>query len=162
MITTDTHVYFYSGKEIYSNWHRCQFIDPITGFALYSTEQAFMWYKADFFKDDNVRDQILNERDPKATKELGRLVRCYHDKAWECVRLGYMAHVNLMKFSQNTEFAAELLSTGDRILVEASPYDGIWGVKLAVDDPLILDKANWKGRNLLGEALMTVRGLLKS
>ena len=33
MITTDTHVYFYSGKEIYSNWHRCQFIDPITGFA---------------------------------------------------------------------------------------------------------------------------------
>ena len=119
-----------------------------------------MWYKADFFKDDNIRDQVLDEKDPKAAKELGRLVRGYHDKAWECVRLGYMAHVNLMKFSQNTEFADTLLGTGDRILVEASPYDKIWGVGLAVDSPLITDKANWKGRNLLGEALMTVRSLL--
>jgi hypothetical protein len=36
MITTDTHVYFYSSGTIYSNWHHTvrQFVDPLNNNAL--------------------------------------------------------------------------------------------------------------------------------
>ena len=54
-----------------------------------------------------------------------------------------------------------LLRTGDRIIVEASPYDRIWGVGLDVEDPRILDENQWQGQNLLGKALMDVRTELK-
>ena len=52
---------------------------------------------------------------------------------------------------------AGICSTKNTILVEASPYDKIWGVGLGVDDPLILDNKNWKGENLLGFILTNVR-----
>jgi ribA/ribD-fused uncharacterized protein len=53
-----------------------------------------------------------------------------------------------------------LLATAPTELVEASPYDRIWGVGLGERDPLILDKANWRGTNLLGVTLMKVRDTL--
>jgi len=64
------------------------------------------------------------------------------------------------KFRQNPPLAAALLATGDTILVEASPYDRIWGVGLKWNDPRILDRSLWLGTNLLGKALMKVRGVL--
>lgn len=164
MKTIPTHVYFYSGREVFSNWHStpAQFRDPITGLVFDNTEQAFMQRKGSFFGDDAIAAEAAAETDPRAVKGLGRKVAGYDDKSWECVRLGYMTYVNLLKYQQNAHFADELLATGDRILVEASPYDKVWGVGLGEEDPLILDSANWKGRNLLGEALMTVRRLIRS
>ncbi len=53
-----------------------------------------------------------------------------------------------------------LLGTGDALLVEASPFDKVWGVGLAPDDPRVHDPANWRGKNYLGEALMRVRQTL--
>lgn len=45
-------------------------------------------------------------------------------------------------------------------LVEASPYDGIWGIKMGVDDPEIRNPKAWKGENLLGEILTKLRDSL--
>ncbi len=164
MIDTPTHLYFYSGKEFYSNWHRYEFTDPITGVKFYNTEQAFMWYKADFFKDLLARDKIAAEPDAKKSKELGRQVRGYNERGWESVRLGYMTWVNYCKFTeisfQGMEIKKHLLHSGNKILVEASPYDKIWGVGLREDDPLILDEKTWNGQNLLGVALMKVRDMI--
>lgn len=164
MKTTDTHVYFYSGREVFSNWHSTisQFRDPLQNILFDNAEQAFMWYKATFFGNDGIAAEAAAETDPRAVKALGRKVQFYDDKSWECVRLGYMTYVNLLKYQQNAHFAAELLATGDRILVEASVPDRIWGVGLDESDPRILDSAQWRGRNLLGEALMTVRRLIRS
>lgn len=160
MITTLTHVFFYSGREIYSNWHTtpAQFVDPITGLTFDNTEQAFMWYKATFFSDVLIAAEAAATTDPRAVKELGRKVRGYNDKAWECVRLGYMTYVNYLKYSQNKDMGDVLKATGSRILVEASPYDGIWGIKRTVEEAAA--GATWQGRNLLGVALETVRALL--
>lgn len=162
MKTTDSHIYFYSGKQCFSNWHYSpnQFVDPITGIAFDSTEQAFMWYKADFFRDSDAKILCEKEKNPSNVKNIGRLIKGYNDKAWESVRFGFMIYVNLLKFSQNPLFKDELLSTGDKILVEASPYDKIWGVGLAEDDPRIIYKEQWLGRNLLGLSLMEVRKLI--
>jgi ribA/ribD-fused uncharacterized protein len=53
-----------------------------------------------------------------------------------------------------------LINTGNRIIVEASPVDRIWGVGLAADNPEIIDPNKWNGLNLLGYALMEVRDRL--
>jgi len=51
----------------------------------------------------------------------------------------------------------ELLETYPRVLVEASPYDAIWGIGLDVDDPLAYNRDTWKGLNLLGFIITEVR-----
>lgn len=68
-----------------------------------------------------------------------------------------MVQGNIAKFSQYPGLKTYLLGTGDRILVEASPVDKIWGVGLAKDDDKIHNPNNWQGLNLLGFALMQVR-----
>lgn len=68
---------------------------------------------------------------------------------------------NFHKFTQNKKLMDYLLSTGDRIIVEASPTDTIWGIGLSQDSKMIDNPHTWKGENLLGFALMEVRGLLK-
>ena len=45
----------------------------------------------------------------------------------------------------------------DRVLVEASPVDRIWGIGLAADDVRAQKPGQWRGLNLLGFALMEVR-----
>ena len=50
-----------------------------------------------------------------------------------------------------------MLATLGTILVEASPWDKIWGIGLAKDNPKALDKRNWRGKNLLGYILTDVR-----
>lgn len=159
MKTTATHVYFYGTREIYSNWNNAHFTE--NGITFHNSEQAFMWHKADFFKDTLIRDKIAQEVNPKEVKALGRLVAGYDDIKWNEVRYGYMVHVNILKFKQNPFYHLTLFNTADRILVEASPYDKIWGVGLGENDPLILDEKNWLGGNLLGKALMEVRTKLK-
>jgi ribA/ribD-fused uncharacterized protein len=162
MITTLSHVYFYGG--LYSNWYAVryddiyQFHDPLCDLGFHTTESHFMYQKAFFFRDLAIATKAAAERDPKAVKELGRQVRRYNDKAWQTVRYGFMVYSNYLKFSQNPEWAAELKGTESRILVEASPYDKIWGIGLSVNEAAA--GAEWQGQNLLGKALMEVRGML--
>lgn len=67
----------------------------------------------------------------------------------------------MAKFTQNVELREELISTGNAVLVEASPKDRVWGIALFADDPDAFDMNKWKGENLLGFALMAVRNELK-
>lgn len=161
MLTTDTHVFFYSGRQAFSNWHHSPDQLIMRGLSFDHSEGAFMAMKAWFFMDLDAVAACHAEKDPCAVKAIGRTIRGYDDAAWSLVRLGFMAYVNLLKYRQNPEMAAELLGTGDRTLVEASPVDQVWGVGLAEDDPLIQSPSNWRGTNLLGVALMQVREVLR-
>jgi ribA/ribD-fused uncharacterized protein len=64
---------------------------------------------------------------------------------------------NMAKFGQHAGLRQFLLGTGDRVLVEASPRDTIWGIGLAAGDERAAGPDRWRGLNLLGFALMEVR-----
>ena len=68
----------------------------------------------------------------------------------------------MAKFKQNDDIREQLLSTGDLHLVEASPYDQIWGIGMDEDDPDATNPEKWDGLNLLGEVLMMVREHLRN
>lgn len=159
MKVTDTHIYFWNGT--YSNWHPAVITDLETGKKFANTEQAFMWYKAMQFGDTETAQKVEETPNPREVKKLGRLVKNYDDAQWEKVRYDIMVKVNMWKFTQIRGFMDELLATGDKIIVEASPYDKIWGVGLLEDDPLILDEKNWQGQNLLGKVCMEIRETLR-
>ena len=72
-----------------------------------------------------------------------------------------MVSVNLAKFGQNPRLKATLLSTEDKILVEASEFDTVWGIGIHWKNDDCLNETKWKGMNLLGKALMCVREILK-
>lgn len=155
---TNTHVYFWEGT--FSNWDNCHFDDHSTGIHFHNTEQAFMWQKARFFGDIETQKVIESVHNPKEVKLLGRKILGYNEQVWQLVRGSLMAYVNYLKFTQNAYYNLILVNTGDKILVEASPYDKIWGVGLAQENDLILDEKNWLGQNLLGKALMEVRKVI--
>ena len=118
-----------------------------------------MLEKANLFDPSKV-DAIAQATQPDKAKALGRAVQNYDDAVWSSVRYDKMVDVLRAKFKE--PFMRDiLLRTGDRIIVEASPYDRIWGVGLDVEDTRILDEKNWRGQNLLGKALMDVRAELK-
>ena len=51
----------------------------------------------------------------------------------------------MAKFTQNPSMKAFLLSTGDSVLVEASPLDKIWGIGLKMEDSKAMNEHEWRG-----------------
>ena len=124
-------------------------------------EQYIMAGKAELFDDKETRGKILASRSPKQIKELGRRVKGFEQATWDKAKFSIVLNGNWCKFSQNMELKAFLLSTGDAILAEASPYDGIWGIRMQADAPDAVNPLKWRGQNLLGFALMEVRDELR-
>jgi len=158
MRVTDTHIFFW-GEE-FSNWYDC--VINYKGHVFDNTEQIFMWEKAMFFKDTETAGRILKVGNPSMAKKLGRQVKNFDSVLWLLPSYQFMVDANVEKFTQNEYLKKKLLETGTKMLVEASPYDTIWGIGLGEADDAILDEKNWKGLNLLGKALMDVRNIIKN
>jgi hypothetical protein len=69
---------------------------------------------------------------------------------------------SLAKFGQNQHLLKFPLSTGDAVLVEASPFDKIWGIGMAASDPRARDPMQWCGQSLISFVLIDVREDLRS
>jgi ribA/ribD-fused uncharacterized protein len=153
-------VYFWRLKCIFSQWHRASFKGPDG--ALYSnTEQWMMAGKARVFNDTGTLSKIMKTSDPKKIWALGRKVANFDGRTWDKHKRHVVLQGNLLKFSQNREFARAILATGDRVLVEASPWDKIWGIGMNAASACRVPESDWKGLNLLGNALMDVRSILR-
>lgn len=146
-------------QSCFSQWFSATFNDNGVHYA--TAEHFMMAEKARLF-DNSMRDKILAAKTPGEAKKLGREIRYFENTIWEKHRFDIVVQANLLKFSQNEALKDYLLATGDRILVEASPVDKIWGIGLAADHVHVQTPAKWKGLNLLGYALMEVRSQLIS
>lgn len=147
-------------KSCFSQWWPCVFKHE--GIEYNSTEQWMMAEKARVFSDTDILEQILKSNDPKVIKELGRQISLFDEDVWNLRKYDAVYEGNLLKFSQDESLKSFLLSTENKVLVEASPYDKVWGIGMKQDEEGIRNPTNWKGQNLLGFALMEVRTTLSN
>ena len=124
-------------------------------------EQYMMAEKADLFSDEKVREKIFESDDPAVIQALGRTVIYLKQDVWDEFKHSIVVNGNWRKFTQNKKLRDFLHSTGENIIVEASPYDTIWGIGASAYDEEARDPRDWKGENMLGFALMEVRDELR-
>ncbi|WP_069170428.1 NADAR family protein [Streptomyces griseus] len=127
-----------------------------------SAEHWMMAGKARLFGDAEAAERAVAASSPAAAKKVGRLVRGFDEDVWVRERYALVVAGSVHKFGQDPALRAYLAGTGERVLVEASPLDRIWGIGLGRDDPRTADPAAWRGLNLLGFALMEARARLRA
>lgn len=156
IIIRDNFALFWGGP--FSNWYKSPF--TLHGLDFNCNEQYMMFRKALLFKDNETLDKIMDTKDPKEQKALGRSVKNYVDDVWKDVRYTAVREGAFAKFDQNIILQQVLLNSNPYIIVEASPYDDIFGIQLYANHKHATNPSMWKGQNLLGLILMDVRATL--
>ncbi len=147
-----------TGPGCLSQWWPAPF--TVGGVVYPTAEHWMMAAKARLFGDDQALAAVLRVASPKAAKAAGRSVRGFDEQAWAAARFDLVVAGNLAKFRQNSELGAFLSATDQKVLVEASPRDRIWGIGMAAGHADAPRPSRWRGSNLLGFALMNVRDQL--
>jgi ribA/ribD-fused uncharacterized protein len=156
-MSKDKYHFFWGGE--FSQWYPSTF--EIDGKTYNCAEQYMMEQKALFFGDKESANMIMEAVSPRDQKAFGRRIKPFDPEKWMDVCYAIVLRGNISKFSQNSKLLKVLLETRDKEIVEASPTDKIWGIGLAENNPLIYDKSNWDGLNLLGKVVMEVREIFK-
>ncbi|MEN8653823.1 NADAR family protein [Streptomyces sp. 21So2-11] len=146
------------GAGCLSQWWEADFSED--GHTYRSAEHYMMAHKAWLFGDPATASKILEAGHPADAKKLGRQISGFDNAVWNAERFGIVVRGNIAKFGRHDDLREFLLGTRDRVLVEASPMDRIWGIGLAADDERSASPATWNGLNLLGFALMDARDAL--
>ena len=146
-------------KACFSQWYVAPF--EIEGKQYICAEQYMMEQKALLFGNVEIAQKIMETEDPSVHKALGREIVGFVEEIWNQHKYQFVLNANMAKFSQNEPLKEFILSTGSKILVEASPYDKIWGIGMRASDENITNPSLWQGQNLLGIALMEVRETLR-
>ncbi|MEU6101037.1 NADAR family protein [Streptomyces flaveolus] len=147
------------GPSCLSQWWPSPF--TVDGVEYATAEHWMMAGKARLFEDAEAERRIRAAGHPAEAKKAGRLVRGFDEAVWERERFRIVVEGSVHKFASDPALGAFLLNTGDRVLVEASPVDRVWGIGLTADDEAATDPERWRGTNLLGFALMVARGRLR-
>lgn len=168
--------FFWETSSVFSQWHESKFIgktflwethkykkDFLLGLfsedtqEYINTEQYMMYHKSMLFLDRENAQKIMMTNNSRKIKELGRQVTNFNQDVWEYYRALIVYDANKAKFLQNEHARTILLNTKGTTLVEASPFDDIWGVGISKNDSRIFDRSKWLGQNLLGEILTQIR-----
>jgi len=176
-----TYTYFWKSQSIFSQWHPSKFIYKDITFS--SAEQFMMYSKAKMFGADDIAQKIIDYNETplikkflngelsdtdicndkgilrewdgyqKAIKDQGREVKNYVDAVWVEKRVPVVSVASREKYNQNQNYKAELMKCIGTKMVEASPYDKIWGIGLDQYKAEKIPEADWPGKNLLGKVL---------
>lgn len=147
------------GASCLSQWWPSPFVVDEVVYA--TAEHWMMAEKARLFGDAEAERRALAAGHPSEAKKAGRLVRGFDEETWERERFRIVVEGSVHKFASHPGLRSFLLGTGERVLVEASPVDRVWGIGLAADDEAAMDPQRWRGPNLLGFALMEARRRLR-
>ncbi|MFC5657597.1 NADAR family protein [Streptomyces nogalater] len=143
------------GASCLSQWWPSPFV--VDGVEYPTAEHWMMAGKARLFGDAEAERRVLAAEHPAEAKKAGRLVRDFDEETWERERFRIVVEGCAHKFAADDGLGQFLVNTGDRVLVEASPLDRVWGIGLAAGDEAASDPERWQGLNLLGFALMEAR-----
>ena len=167
-------IYFWETESPFSQWHSSVFTGPTymwdnnflnqlmkKGYPkerkFSSAEQWMMYCKAMLFLDLEIADKIMVTDNSRKIKQLGREVKRFNENTWKVFRWRFIYEGNKYKFTQNEKLKEYLFATKGTTLVEASPYDKIWGIGLRATDSKARKRSTWQGKNLLGEILTELR-----
>jgi len=114
--------------------------------------QAYECERLTLLNRKDIRPVVLKARNPKQMRILGGRVVGQIENPRELL-------TNILKalVAQHPNFADSLRETGTSTLVFAEAIDGVLGIGMLPTDPLITEKAEWKGKNYLGQAWAVVR-----
>jgi len=155
---TDTHVFFWN--SIYSQWYTTPKQFTENGVVFSNAEKYMMVKKSEVFGATDILEQMIKSDNPRLIKQLGRQISNFSDEVWDQHKMDIVTQGNVLKFGQNPDLLEILKEHKDKIIVEASPQDKIWGIGLHWDNDDVLDESKWKGQNLLGECIMRARNIL--
>lgn len=150
---------FFSKGSPFSNFYPVKI--SIKGGTFTCTEQYYMAAKAACFGDMDTLAKIMATDKPFEQKKLGRQVKGFDPAIWDRLSRDVMFRANFAKYTQHENLCKELFATGDTTLVEASPWDKLWGIGLEASDPRAQKRETWLGKNWLGETLTELRNGLK-
>ncbi|BDS10210.1 NADAR family protein [Aureispira anguillae] len=148
------------GASCLSQWFDSPASFVVDGINYQTAEHWMMVEKARLFNDEEMVERILNSSSAAKAKKLGRLVHNFDAKVWDQHAFDIVKQGSIYKFGQNPQLKEYLLQTGSRVLVEASPLDAIWGIGLSREHEHACQPSFWRGKNLLGFALMEARDVL--
>lgn len=154
-------IFFWKAYEDFgefSQWYKSVFTYDHKTFD--TAEQYMMYMKAIIFGDDDMAIRILRSRGvhPAEHRDMGRRVAGFDEIKWMGISMRVVVNANYCKFTQNSELMKKLLDTNGKMIVEASPYDKIWGIGFDSMNALS-NRSRW-GNNKLGSCLMTVRDMI--
>ncbi|MCF6141079.1 NADAR family protein [Flavobacterium sp. K77] len=147
-------------SSCFSQWWESPFI--VDNIKFNTAEHWMMAQKALLFNDQEIYNKIIIAKSPAEAKALGRQVRNFDEQTWNNKRLDIVVRGSLEKFTQQKDLKEFLLNTKERVLVEASPVDRIWGMGLTADSEKAENPKQWNGLNLLGFALMEARDIIRN
>lgn len=158
MRITNDYVFFWRNRSPFSNWYK-QAPFNSDGYYYNCMEQFMMHQKALLFGDHETAEKIMQANNPSEHKALGREVKPFDPAVWDAEKKRIVYIGLKAKFTEpgNESILEDLKDTAGRILVEASPYDKIWGIGMEEWEPGVEDRKNWKGLNLLGSLLTKLR-----
>lgn len=145
--------FFWNGP--FSQWYPSKF--EVHGMKFNCAEQFMMFCKAVVFNDFEIAKKVMKSNSPQEQKRLGRKVKGFDIGKWSGIAKNIVYVGNFSKYTQDLDLGLILENTEGKTLVEASPYDKIWGIGLAADNPAAQRRATWQGKNWLGEVLTQVR-----
>jgi ribA/ribD-fused uncharacterized protein len=145
-------------SSCFSQWYGAAFV--VDGVRCPTAEHYMMAAKARLLNDNDSLARVLAASSPAAAKAIGRGVRGFNEDEWKRHRFEIVCQASVAKFDQDRELREYLLSTKNRVLVEASPTDRAWGIGMAASDSAAQNPLLWRGLNLLGFALMSARETL--
>ena len=147
MLVTETHILFYGGPLSNFYW--------VNDDSSSTSEQKFMLLKATIFDDTEAINKIADASYPSDCKAIGRTIKNFDNEVWANHRYDCMMGALTWKYDASQEFRQALREAGDRIIVEASPYDRIWGIGYTEEEAM--DNQDSWGLNLLGQCLMDLK-----
>jgi len=155
-MSSEQFTFFWDGP--FSQWYESSFI--IDNVRYNCAEQYMMAEKARCFGDKEAEREIMKTDHPRIQKAWGRKVKNFNADKWNSVCKDVVRRATVAKFTQDDALLQILLDTEGTTLVEASPYDKIWGIGLQADDKRAQSRSTWRGKNWLGEVLTSVRDSL--
>ena len=148
----------HSKHNPFSNWYPCEIQHDDHSFK--SVEQVYQYAKAVYVGDTASATKLMYISDPAAAKKIGSKVVGVNGTNWDTAKKDIMKDLIMKKFAGNENLKAELLTTGDKTMVE-SGRDPHYACGLSIMHKDIFNQAKWTGKNMLGDILCTVRNTIQ-